>query len=157
MELSASLEDYLETILEIVSDKGGARATEIARKRSVANSSVTSAIHSLVELGLVNHRPYDVITLTEKGEEVARAVAERHSVFSDFLVEVLALDRQTAEECACRIEHVIPEEVVRRFTLYLDSEKKCRYRGRKWVEGRGFVCGREEHERLSGGDDDAQG
>jgi DtxR family Mn-dependent transcriptional regulator len=145
MELSPSQEDYLEAIYLVVSEKGAARATDIARRRKVAASSVTSALRTLVRLGLVNHEPYDIITLTPEGEELARSITGNHRIFKEFLVSVLAIDPETADECACGIEHVIPEEVAGRFRQYLEHEKRCRYRGRKWIEGRGFVCGREEY------------
>jgi DtxR family Mn-dependent transcriptional regulator len=149
MQLSASQEDYLETIYHVVAEKGAARATDIARRRSVAASSVTSALHTLVRLGLVNHEPYDIITLTRKGEDVARSISGSHRVFREFLISVLSVDPETADECACGIEHIIPVEVVRRFRLYLEHEKRCRYRGRKWIEGKGFVCGREEYDDVT--------
>ena len=150
MHLSASQEDYLETIYDVVSEKGAARATDIARRRKVAASSVTVALRTLVKLGLVNHEPYDIITLTPEGEELARSISGNHSVFKEFLVTVLSIDPETADMCACGIEHVIPEEVVRRFRQYLEHEKRCRYRGGKWIEGRGFVCGREEYSDAPG-------
>lgn len=144
MKLSASLEDYLETIYNVIRVKGGVRATDIARQRKVANSSVTTALHNLVNRGLVNHAPYDIVTLTPEGEDVARGIVRKHTIFRDFFITVLSIDSATADSCACGIEHIIPDEVVNRFVEYLEFEKNCEYRGRKWVEGRGFVCGRED-------------
>ena len=151
MDLSASLEDYLETIFNVISIKGGVRATDIAKLRNVANSSVTTALHNLVDLGLVNHAPYDIITLTPKGEEKAREIVRKHSVFKEFFINVLSIDSETADACACDIEHIIPDHVFSRFVEYIEFEKNCRYQGRKWIEGRGFVCGRKEY------DDDSEG
>jgi DtxR family Mn-dependent transcriptional regulator len=151
VHLSASQEDYLEAIYNVVNKKGAARAKDIARLRKVAASSVTAALRNLVRLGLVNHEPYDIVTLTKRGEELARSISSNHSVFRDFLITVLAIDPETADECACEIEHVIPEEVVKRFRQYLEHEKECRYHGRKWIEGRGFICGREEYDDVSSG------
>lgn len=139
-QLSSSLEDYLETIHAIVQKKGAARPTDIARAREVAASSVTTALKTLSRLGLVNHEPYDLVTLTPEGRRIARKVTEKHGVLRDFFTKVLEIDEETAEQCACGIEHVIPQQVLERFTAYLEFVRKCDDSGRKWTEDNGFVC-----------------
>ena len=74
MKLSASLEDYLEAIFHLVAEEQVARARDIAKRLKVGQSSVTGALHALAEKGLVNYAPYEVITLTHKGEAAAREV-----------------------------------------------------------------------------------
>jgi DtxR family Mn-dependent transcriptional regulator len=64
--LSASLEDYLEVIAHIITEKQVARAKEIAAALKVSRSSVTEAFRSLAKKGLINYAPYEVITLTPK-------------------------------------------------------------------------------------------
>lgn len=140
MQLSSSLEDYLETIHAIVEKKGAARPTDIARARNVAASSVTTALKNLSRLGLVNHEPYDLVTLTPEGRRIARKVTEKHDVLKDFFLSVLEIDPETSEECACGMEHVIPEHVLKRFTEYLEFVKKCEHSGRHWSEESGFIC-----------------
>ncbi|PIE51075.1 DtxR family transcriptional regulator [Candidatus Fermentibacteria bacterium] len=140
MKLSSSLEDYLETIYEIVEEKGAAKPRDIARGRDVAASSVTSALKHLARLGLVNHAPYDLVTLTEEGEQLAKAVTRKHSVLKEFFEKVLEIDEETADSCACGIEHVIPDDVLTRFIAYLKFVEKCGFSGRRWQEGTGFVC-----------------
>ena len=139
MELSSSLEDYLEAIYNVIKVKSAARATDIAKKLNVANSSVTNALQILVNRGLVNHAPYDIITLTPEGTKIAKRIAWKHEVFRDFFTTVLSIDCDTANKCACSIEHIIPDEVVERFVQYLDFERQCKYGGKKWVEGFGFM------------------
>ena len=58
----------------------------------VHNSSVTQALRSLSDKGLVNYAPYDLVTLTDQGREAATDVVERHRSLRSFLVEVLGLD-----------------------------------------------------------------
>ncbi|MCK4671770.1 MAG: metal-dependent transcriptional regulator [Candidatus Aegiribacteria sp.] len=139
MELSSSLEDYLEAIYNVIIVKSAAKATDIAKKLNVANSSVTNALQILVKRGLVNHAPYDIITLTPKGRKIAKQIAWKHEVFRDFFTSVLAIDSDTANKCACSIEHIIPDEVAERFVQYLDFERQCKYGGKRWVEGFGFM------------------
>lgn len=139
MELSSSLEDYLEAIYNVIKVKTAARATDIAKKLDVANSSVTNALQILVNRGLINHAPYDIITLTPEGRKIAKQIAWKHEVFRNFFTTVLAIDPETANKCACSIEHIIPNEVVERFVEYLDFERQCKYGGKKWVDGFGFM------------------
>lgn len=138
MKLSSSLEDYLEAIYNVIKVKTAARATDIAKILNVANPSVTNALQILVDRGLINHVPYDIITLTTEGTKIAERIAWKHEVFRDFFTKVLAIDSDTANKCACSIEHIIPDEVVERFIQYLDFERRCEYGGKRWVEGFGF-------------------
>ncbi len=85
-KLSASLEDYLEAIFWIAESKGAARAKDIAERLCVKASSVTGALQALKEKKYVNYAPYDVITLTSKGMEVAKKVVRRHQILSDFFI-----------------------------------------------------------------------
>lgn len=112
--LSESLEDYLEAIYHIVGEKQAARATDIRERMGVSGSSVTGALRALAERGLVNYAPYDIITLTAKGEAAAEDVVHRHGVLRGFFVEVLGLPETTADEAACGMEHHIGKLVQRR-------------------------------------------
>jgi DtxR family Mn-dependent transcriptional regulator len=125
VRLSASLEDYIEAISHIISDKQVARGKEIARRLKVSRASVTEALRALSKKGLVNYEPYEVITLTEEGRLVAEDVIRRHEALKDFFVKVLAIDEAIAEEGACRIEHAAPPELIERlihFVKYIEED-----------------------------------
>ena len=49
------------------------------------------------------------IVLTEKGRAVAENTYEKHCVISHWLMHI-GVSRETAEEDACRMEHLISEE-----------------------------------------------
>ena len=97
-QLSNSLEDYMEAIFHIERKKQAARAKDIAERLQVSNSSVTGALRLLAEKGLINYAPYDIITLTPKGKELARTVARKHAALLDFFVNVLHVQEADAEE-----------------------------------------------------------
>ena len=145
-KLSESLEDYLETIFHLVAEKGAARARDIAKRLEVARSSVTGALHSLAEKGLVNYAPYEVITLTREGEAAAREVVRRHEVLRDFLVKVLAINEKLANEGACQMEHAIPPAVFERFMEFIEFVDVCPRAGVKWIRGFGYHCEHGEPE-----------
>ena len=85
-ELSESMQMYLKAVHEIQLSKGAARVTDIARSIGVNKASVTSALKSLSQKQLINYAPYDVITLTDSGEAIAKAVERRYEVLRRFLV-----------------------------------------------------------------------
>ena len=70
-KLSASLEDYLEAILNLSNTEGHAHCTDIARTLNVAKPSVTGALRTLKEKGLADYEPYGSITLTTEGKKAA--------------------------------------------------------------------------------------
>ena len=125
INLSASLEDYIEAIFHIVDEKKVARGKEIAKRLKVSRASVTEALRSLSKKGLVNYEPYEVITLTEKGKEVAEDVVRRHEALKAFFIKVLAIDDAIAEESACRIEHAAPPEVIDRLIRFVKFIEAC--------------------------------
>ena len=82
----------------------------------VNNSSVTEALRSLSKKGLVNYAPYDLITLTDEGKKLAVVVVERHETLEDFLKSVLSLEEEEAAAIACRMEHIVNENVIQKLT-----------------------------------------
>ncbi len=125
--LSASLEDYLEAIFELCKSGGIARSKDIAGRLSVSRASVTGALRSLCQKGLIDYKPYGYITLTEKGQAAASRVAGRHTVLESFFMDILGLDEQLAKESACKAEHALGQQVVGRLMDYIAfvSQKKA--------------------------------
>jgi len=135
ISLSASLEDYIEAICHIVAEKKVARGKEIAKRLKVSRASVTEALRSLAKKGLINYEPYEVITLTEKGREVAEDVIRRHDALKEFFIKVLAIDDTIAEESACRIEHAAPPEVIDRLIRFVEYIEVCPGKGADLIKG----------------------
>ncbi len=132
--LTASLEDYLEVIFHIIEEKNAVKPRDIARRLKVSYASVTGALRSLAEKGLINYAPYDLITLTTKGEEIARDVVRRHEVLRQFFVEVLVVPETDADMAACRMEHSIPRSIVDRFIRFVEFVETCPRGGKEWIE-----------------------
>jgi len=119
--LSASLEDYLEAILQLERASRVARVSEIAEHLKVSRPSVTGALRNLSARGLVSHAPYSHATLTEEGTRIALEVERRHLAMRDFLTQVLGVEEHQADITACRLEHVLDAEVLERFISYAHS------------------------------------
>lgn len=135
VDLSENLEDYLETILELEKTQKVARVKDIAEMRGVLRGSVTGALKSLAEKGLINYEPYSFITLTRKGTAVAGEINRRHRVIKNFLTHVLQLDPQTAEDNACRMEHAMDRAAVDRMVAFIDYMDSCPRTDASWLEG----------------------
>ncbi len=119
--LSASKQDYLETILEFSSDTGQARSIDIARTLGVSRASVNKSLGFLKDSGLIEHEHYGDIKLTETGLRMAKAVRARHETLKRFLEEVLKVSPETAERDACRMEHAISPETASKLRDYLET------------------------------------
>ncbi len=140
VELSASLEDYLEAIFHLVAEKHVARSRDIARRLKVNRSSVTGALQSLAKKGLVEYEPYEAITLTRGGQVAAKGVVRRHEALRDFLVKVLAVDAAKADQAACRMEHAISGPILERLIRFVEFVEVCPRGGAKWIRGFGYHC-----------------
>lgn len=138
--LTASLEDYLEAIFHIVSEKSAVKPRDIAKRLKVSRASVTGALRALAERKLINYVPYDLITLTPTGEVAAKDVVRRHEVLHDFFVNVLAVNDAEAGPAACNMEHSIPKSIVDRFIDFVDFVQTCPRGGDKWIKGFRYHC-----------------
>lgn len=118
--LSASLEDYLEAILNLADDAGQTRSKDIAAVLGVARSSVTGALQLLRNKGLANYERYGSVTLTSQGRAVAREVARKHDILTSFFVNVLGVEKQTAQQAACQAEHALGPEIIGRLLSFIE-------------------------------------
>lgn len=138
--LSASLEDYLEAILRIISQKGAAKAKDIAKALKVNNSSVTGALKMLTQKGMINYAPYDVITLTETGRTLATDVARRHGSLKTFFGVVMAVPDEQADDLACKMEHMVTSDMLERFEALTSFMLACRKAGFDYSPEKGYFC-----------------
>ncbi len=120
-ELTSSKEDCLEAIWALERQDGVARVRDIAARLDVGKSAVTAALKSLAKRELVNYDPYQFITLTDRGRELAKEVARRHQVLRRFMTEILGLEAEVAEANACRMEHVVDNVVLQRLIDFAES------------------------------------
>lgn len=123
--LTSSLEDYLEVIAELAETEKEVRGSMIADRMGVKRPSVTYAVHLLSEKGFVEYTPYGPIYLTEEGKKEAAEVRRRHAVLRIFLSEILGVEASKAANFACKIEHVIDDEITSRLVEFLDFIEHC--------------------------------
>ncbi len=123
--ITESLEDYLETIYELIRDKQVARVKDIAKIRNVRMASVSPAMHRLRDLDLIVYNQREFIQLTPKGEQVARKVIAHHEILRRFLRDFLHVDKKIAEQDACQIEHHISDQTIDRLVRFFEFMDTC--------------------------------
>lgn len=117
--LSASMQDYLEAILELEEAESSVRITDIAKKLKVAKASVNQTIGKFKELGLVRQKMYGPVELTRNGRAMAGKIMQNHKKLKQFLVDILGVDAEVAEQDACLMEHAVSVETIERLTDFL--------------------------------------
>ena len=108
MKLHASGEDYLEAVLVLKQEKGMVRSVDLARHMGFSKPSISHAVGVLRDGGFLTMDKDGFLHLTDIGREVAEKIYERHLFFTQQLIAA-GVDRETAEQDACRIEHAISE------------------------------------------------
>jgi DtxR family Mn-dependent transcriptional regulator len=111
--MTQSLEDYLEMV-SFLSDEGNVRVTDIAIRLGVSKPSVLTALRNLEEQGLVEHARYRTVSLTKKGAVAAAEIRDRHVFLTAFLQEVVNVSPEIAEKDACKMEHMLSEETLKK-------------------------------------------
>ncbi len=110
--ITKSLEDYIEYIYTSISSGKELKAIDIAKKFNISRASVSEALIKLCELGLVIYEGRKGIIVTEKGEFEAKRVIKKHQILLDFFNKTLNIEAEKASDNACKIEHVIDDDVV---------------------------------------------
>lgn len=109
MRLQESGEMYLETILVLSKKSQAVRSVDVGDYMGFSKPSVSRAIGLLKNGGYVLMDKNGYLTLTDLGLEVANKIYERHTLLTEFLVRI-GVDKQTAANDACKMEHVISDE-----------------------------------------------
>lgn len=121
MKINESRENYLETIFIIKKRNGYVRSIDVANELSYTKASVSVAVKSLREDGYINVDEDGGLTLTQKGNEIAEKMFERHQVIAKALM-ALGVDEETAFEDSCKIEHHISDKSFEMIKKYLEKK-----------------------------------
>ena len=122
MHLQESGEMYLETIYILSLESRYVRAIDVGEYMGYSKPSVSRAMGLLKNGGYVTADENGFLSLTEAGREIAEKIYERHTVLTDVLVH-LGVDRETAVEDACRIEHVISDQSFQAIKQHIKREE----------------------------------
>ena len=123
MNIYESAEDYLERILQLQESKERVISLDIANSMNYSKASVSRAMKNLRENGYIVVDSSGVITLTDKGYEIASRIYERHKTIAKVLM-MLGVSEENAYKDACKIEHDLSEETYVAIKKHMEMKKK---------------------------------
>ena len=122
-----TIEEYIETIYEIHKKEKKVPTNDVASALNINPASVTEMFQKLKDEGYIFYEKYNGVKLTDKGRNIAIMLKKRHETLRHFL-ELLGVDKDIANNDACRIEHNVNPQTVsklRKFIEYAKKENAC--------------------------------
>ena len=101
-------EMYLETIYVLSQKSDSVRSIDICEYMGYSKPSVSRAVGLLKKDGHITVDGKGYISLTDSGLKIAQNIFERHTIIMNTLLK-LGIDEETADNDACKIEHVISD------------------------------------------------
>ena len=109
---SQAVQDYAKAIYALERRDGEAVSTNaLADRLGVTPASASGMVKRLGELGLVEHRPYRGVSLTDDGRRVALEVLRHHRLLELYLVRSLGVPWDRVHQEAEVLEHVLSEDL----------------------------------------------
>jgi len=123
--MSASTEEYLEALYNLTQNGESASTSDISKRLHITPASVTEMLKKLAGNGYVNYSPYQGVTLTPKGFEIAEKMTRKHRLLESFLHNILHIGNDKVHKEACAMEHALSDETERALCQTLKSPDKC--------------------------------
>ena len=117
-----SSEMYLETIYILSQIADTVRKIDISKYMGYAKPSITRGIHLLKERGMVTVDDNGSLLLTDTGKAEAQRIYERHTVLTKMFMS-LGVDKETASDDACRMEHYISDTTFNAIKKHLEEHQ----------------------------------
>ncbi len=118
-------QETLKSVYRHAGPEGVARPGDLAEALAVSPATITARLKKLDDQGLVEHRPYQGVTLTRKGRVAAIGAMRRHRIVERFLADMLGYAWNEADRLATAFEHELPQEVEDRLFVALDRPESC--------------------------------
>jgi DtxR family Mn-dependent transcriptional regulator len=115
-------EDYLEAIL-IHTGRFSypPSAQDLGKALNIDEGDVHTHMDELAHHGDISQHDDGSITLTDQGTATGRQIIKKHETLQCFLSDILGMDRSSASDEACKIEHAVSDETIDRLGDYLRS------------------------------------
>ena len=122
---TATVEDYLQVIYNMVRDGKTVIAARLAEKMGVAAPTVWATLQRMQRDNLVQLKERKEIFLSDSGWEAAESIIRRHRLTERLLTDLLGLQWHEAHEEAHRIEHAISPRVEEQILAVLGRPATC--------------------------------
>lgn len=123
MKTSESAEMYLEAIILLQERSPHVRSIDVAHHTGYSKPSVSRAMGLLRAAGNIEIDENGYIALTAQGKDLAERILERHRTLKAFLID-LGVSAETADSDACKMEHILSDEVFERMRDHLNESQK---------------------------------
>lgn len=127
-----TIEDYVELIYILQDKTGKVHTNDIASALDISPASVTEIFQKLSDEDYINYEKYSGVSLTSKGKKIAIETKRKHDTLKKFLM-ILGITEKTADEDACKIEHIVTPETMKRLTKFVDFVQKFK-EGPRWLD-----------------------
>jgi DtxR family Mn-dependent transcriptional regulator len=108
-----AVEDYVKVIYAHTEWQADPIApSELAARLGLAASSVTEMVKKLAAQGLVSHRPYGAIELTQDGTALAMRMVRRHRLIETWLVQHVGYAWDEVHDEAEVLEHAMSDRLL---------------------------------------------
>ncbi len=141
----AACEDLLEAILILTEQCGSPPTAEnLGAHLGRDAASLEALLRDQEKAGRVSVDPSGRVSLLPDGQAIASRVVNRHRILESFLAEKLGVEPGKASGEACRMEHQVSDETIRKLSDFLGRQGGARHRSRT----RGGEAGGEEEGRA---------
>jgi len=123
--LAKSEREALKSLYRLSRDGKDAHTGALAEALGVSPGTATAIVKRLAERGLLDHKLYRGVELTEAGRAVSVAAIRRHRIVERFLSDMLGYPWNEADRLAGAFEHDLPTEVEERLFVALDRPTSC--------------------------------
>ncbi|MCL2238775.1 MAG: metal-dependent transcriptional regulator [Defluviitaleaceae bacterium] len=120
MIIKSSAEDYLEAIFVLSERQGRVKSVDVANHMNFSKPTISIQMKHFRNNGYIFFDEKRYICLTEKGEEIARRIHERHIILSKILMAIGVCEEQAYED-ACKIEHAVSNETFDCIKVFYDK------------------------------------
>lgn len=113
-------EDLLENLLEREKSEKALDVVEIGANMGLERKEMNALIRQLIRCGfLVDSKDRKHVELTDLGRVQGELCLQRHQRLTEFIEVICGVEPEEAEENACRMEHVISENVIKGMQDYM--------------------------------------
>ncbi|MCX6681998.1 MAG: metal-dependent transcriptional regulator [Methanoregula sp.] len=124
-------EDELEAVFLLIRDCQQQPSTrDLASVLKRPDEEVASDLKMLALEGDVMLGDDGTVALTPQGQELGMRVAKKHETLQCFLSEMLGMDRSSASNEACLLEHTVSDETIDRLGVYIKAPRQHRHQWR---------------------------
>jgi DtxR family Mn-dependent transcriptional regulator len=117
--------ERIDEALELLWHLDEERCSELDRFRLASDDpDFSELLNALLEGGLVTTRGSEVI-FSEKGQVLARGLIRRHRLAERLFTDVFEMKNEQVESDACKIEHILSEELTDSVCTFLGHPPVC--------------------------------